>query len=92
VTVAVPSGGSIEVPENDIIFIDYNGKILYSYTKDEFLQLTTLPALSSDSPTCPEWWPGTIPQNTTTLDANRWNWSLIDAQAYLQHHQRLTIG
>lgn len=51
------SGGS-EAEWKDVNFIDYDGKNLYSYTAQEALNLSALPALpnrSSEGLTCQEW-------------------------------------
>lgn len=55
--------------ENDIIFIDYDGTIVESYTKDEFLALEQMP----DNPD----------HEDEGLTAEGWNWTLEDAKAFL---------
>ena len=54
---SIPTGGGgAEPPEKDVIFIDYDGRILYSYTAAEAAQLTTLPPLPEhDGLTCQGW-------------------------------------
>ena len=54
-------------PEKWINFIDYDGTILYSYTKAEFAQLEALPS----NPTHPN------------LVSQGWNWRLTDIQSEL---------
>lgn len=54
----IPSGGGGEVERKDVNFIDYDGKVLHSYTTQEALALTELPALPSrteEGLTCQEW-------------------------------------
>ena len=62
--------------ENDVIFIDYDGVILHSYTAAEFALLTELPA----NPT------------RKGLTAQGWNWTLSDAKTYVATHGGLVIG
>ena len=57
-------------------FKDYDGGVLHTYTKDEFLALTEMPAL-------PE---------RPRLVCQGWNWSLEDAKAYVEEYGYLTIG
>lgn len=68
VTVDVPTGGG--VTEKDVNFYDYDGTLVYSYTAQEFLALTELPA----NPT------------HTGLTAQGWNWSLADAKDWIQNN------
>ena len=63
---AIPTG-SVSVPRKDVIFIDYDGTVLYAYTAAEFAQLTEMPANPSHE----------------GLTAQGWNWSLADAKAYV---------
>lgn len=65
-----------EAPDNDVIFIDYDGTILYSYSKAEFANLTALPA----NPT------------RAGLIADGWNWTLADAKSYVAANDELVIG
>ena len=58
-------GGNVTAPEKWVNFIDYNGDILYSYTKSEIANLTALPANPSHS--------GLVSQG--------WNWTLAEIQA-----------
>ncbi len=57
-------------------FHDYDGTVLHSYTKAEFAALTEMPANPTHS--------GFVAQG--------WNWSLSDAQAYMETHDHLSIG
>lgn len=72
--------GSYNGPEDDITdavrFFDYDGTILYSYSKDQFLALSTMPANPSH----------------TGLVAQGWNWTLADAQDYVTEWGFLDIG
>lgn len=69
-------GGGESVPDNDVTFIDYDGTILHSYTKAEFLALTEMPANPSHS----------------GLTAQGWNWTLADAKAEVTASGELIIG
>ena len=60
----------------DVDFIDFDGRLLYSYTAQEFLALTALPANPS--------YPG--------LTAQGWNWTLSDAKEYVGQWGALVIG
>lgn len=60
----------------DVDLIDYDGRLLYSYTKDEFLALSTLPA---------------NPVNKGLI-AQGWNWTLADAQEFVEEYGALVIG
>ena len=67
---------STVVEEKDVNFYDYDGTLLYSYTKTEFLALTELPA----NPT------------HTGLTAQGWNWDLSDAKTYVTDFGILDVG
>ncbi len=69
-------GGGAAVPAKDVNFIDYDGTILHSYSKDSFLALTELPPLPSQD--------GLICQG--------WNWTFEDARAYVQEYGVHEIG
>lgn len=75
VTVNV-SGGGQEVPEKDVNFIDYDGTVLYSYTAQEALALTALPANPSHD----------------GLTAQGWNWTLANMQSYVTKYGKCLIG
>ena len=66
------SGGGAD----DVRFIDYDGTILHTFSKGDFLALTEMPSLPSRS--------GLICQG--------WNWSLADAQSYVEKYGKQTIG
>lgn len=57
-------------------FIDYDGSILYSYTPEEFAELSSLPSNPSHS----------------GLVAQGWNWNLSDAKTYVAAYGFLDIG
>lgn len=62
--------------EKDVNFYDYDGTLLYSYTKSEFLALSTMPENPSH----------------TGLVAQGWNWTLSDAKTYVTDYNELDIG
>ena len=71
----------LSVEEKDVNFYDYDGIRVYSYTKDQFLELSAMP----DNPS----------NNFLTVHlsiAQGWNWSLSDAQDYVQNYDKLDIG
>ena len=70
------SGGGTVVTENDVNFIDYDGTILYSYSAEDFANLTELPP----NPT------------HTGLTAQGWNWALADAKLQVQNMGIADIG
>ena len=70
----------VNVPDKevkDVNLYDYDGKILYSYTKTEFLNLLLMP---------------TNPQAYSSLTNSGWNWSLSDAKTYVNKYGKLNIG
>ena len=73
VTVNVSSGGS---SGTDVIFYDYDGSVVASYSAADFANLSAMPA----NPT------------HTGLTAQGWNWSLADAKAYVASYGKLNIG
>lgn len=75
VTVNVPVPPT-PAESKDVNFYDYDGTILYSYTAQEFAQLSELPA----NPT------------HTGLTAQGWNWTLSDAKTYVASYGILDIG
>lgn len=77
-TTGTGSGGSVNptADEDDVIFIDYDGTIRYSYTASEFASLTELPANPVHE----------------GLTAQGWNWTLADAKAYVADLGGLCIG
>ena len=79
VTVNVSGGGGGSAdPNADVIFIDYDGTVLHSYSASEFANLTEMPENPSH----------------TGLVAQGWNWSLTDAKAQLTAYPEagLVIG
>lgn len=74
VTVSEPE----PVQEKDVNFYDYDGTVLYSYTAQEFLALTEMPA---------------NPDRTSEgLTAQGWNWSFADAVDYVTDYGMLDVG
>lgn len=62
--------------EKTVIFYDYDGTLLYSYTTQEFLALEEMPSNPSHE----------------GLTAQGWNWSLEEAQDYVDEFGTLDIG
>lgn len=60
----------------DVIFYDYDGSIVKSYSAEEFADVTALP----DNPT------------HTGLTAQGWNWTLADAKTYVAQFGKLDVG
>ena len=76
---AIPQegGGATTQPSAGAVnFRDYDGTVLHAYSKDEFLALTAMPAL----PTQPK------------LTCQGWNYTLEDAQAYVEEYGVLEVG
>ena len=75
-------GGTTPASPKDVNFIDYDGAILYSYTKAEFAQLTALPANPDHS------------GDEIPLTSQGWNWTLaqINAQLTAQPNDPVTVG
>lgn len=74
-----PKKGGGETPSEpmkDVNFIDYDGKIVASYTADEFASLSAMP----DNP------------SHEGLVAQGWNWSFEDAQEYVAENGKLVVG
>ena len=65
-----------EAGMNDVVFIDYDGTIRYSYSKADFANLTALPANPSH----------------TGLTAQGWNWTLANAKTHVAACGSLIIG
>lgn len=72
----IPSGGGGGSSSNDVNFYDYDGTIVQSYSANEFLNLSELPA----NPT------------HEGLTAQGWNWLLSDAKIYVAKYGKLNIG
>ena len=62
-------GGITPAEEKDVNFIDYDGTIVYSYTKAEFANLSALPANPSHTGLTSQGWNWTKQQITTQLTA-----------------------
>ena len=60
----------------DVTFYDYDGTVLYSYSKKDFLALTEFPPL-------PE---------RANLICQEWNWDFITAQTYVSTYGSVDIG
>lgn len=60
----------------DVDFIDFDGRLLYSYTAAEFMELSELPPNPS--------YPGLVAQG--------WNWTLEDAQEFVGQYGALVVG
>lgn len=69
-------GGGGSIVEKDVNFYDYDGTLVASYTKSEFLALNEMPTNPSHS--------GMVAQG--------WNWSLSDAKEYVTDYGVLDIG
>ena len=70
-------GGSISTAsKNDVTFYDYEGTILYSYTKEEFLSLNEMPPLPT----------------RVGLTCQGWNYTMEDAVAYVSKYGVLDVG
>lgn len=76
VTVNVPSGGGGVSEDDDVLFVDYDGTLLYSYSAEDFLALSEMPENPSHE----------------GLVAQGWNWTLADAQAYVRECGMQVIG
>ena len=76
ITVNVPSSGSSGSMNDDVVFYDYDGSVVTSYSATDFANLTAMPA----NPT------------HEGLTAQGWNWSLADAKAYVASYGKLNIG
>ena len=69
-------GGAVAVQASDVNFRDYDGTILHSYTKAEFLALSALPPLPTQK----------------GLICQEWNFTLADAQEYVSEYGVLEVG
>ena len=70
------SGGGGGAGGSDVIFYDYDGTVVTSYSAADFANLSAMPA----NPT------------HTGLTAQGWNWSLSDAKTYVAAYGKLNIG
>ena len=64
------------VGEKTVFFYDYDGTLLYSYSKNAFLALTAMPP----NPT------------HRGLVSQGWNWTLSDAKTFVANYDELDIG
>ena len=69
-------GGAVAVSAKAVNFRDYDGTILHSYTKDEFLALAELPPLPTRE----------------GLICQEWNWDYADAVEYVTNYGVLEVG
>lgn len=70
-------GGGVDAASPKAVnFRDYDGTILHSYTKDEFLALTELPPLPTRE----------------GLICQEWNWDFTDAVEYVTEYGVLEVG
>lgn len=77
---AIPTGGDDrpKADENDVILIDFDGRILYSYSAADFANLTELPTIST--------------LKYTFIQQDGWNWTLSAAKSYVAKYKELVIG
>lgn len=64
----------------DVVFYDYDGTIVDSYTATDFAKLTELPPAPDHS------------NDEVPLTSQGWNWSLADAKAYVAQYGKLNVG
>ena len=75
--VASGGGGATEPkPVNDVTFYDYDGVVLYSYTKDEFLAMSEMPPLPTRK----------------GLICQEWNYNFEDAVEYVRDYGKFDVG
>lgn len=74
------SGGGELLEDKPVVYIDYDGTILYGYTAEEFAQLTEHPANPDHS------------GDDIPLTSQGWNWTLADAKTYVAANGYLVIG
>ena len=70
------STGSTEVLRKDVNFYDYDGTLIYSYTKNEFLALEELPELPTHD----------------YLTSNGWNWTKEEMTTFVNQHDGIDVG
>lgn len=70
----IPSGGGSA--EKTVFLYDYDGTVLYSYTKEEFLALSALPSIPTH----------------TGLTSTGWNWDLSTAKTYVTTRGAVDVG
>lgn len=59
-----------------VVFVDYDGSVVYNYTEEEFLAMDSFPANPSHS----------------GLTAQGWNWDLAEAKSLVQKYRCLCVG
>ena len=69
-------GGSTTIEEKDVNLWDYDGSLVKSYSRNDFLALTSLPSNPSHE----------------GLTAQGWNWELAEAKTYVATYGGLDIG
>lgn len=62
--------------DDDVLFYDYDGTLVKSYSKDDFLALTAFPENPSHK----------------GLTAQGWNWSFENAKSYVEKYGKLIVG
>ena len=67
---------SAVVAPKEVNLRDYDGKVLYAYTKEQFLKLSALPELPT----------------AKGLICEGWNWTLESAKTYVEKYGMLEIG
>lgn len=75
-TIASIPSGTVEVLRKNVNFYDYDGSLVYSYTKSEFLALENLPSL---------------PQHDY-LTSNGWNWTQQEMIDFVNKHDGIDVG
>lgn len=70
------SGSVVVMAASDVNFYDFDGTLLYAYTKEEFAGLTEMPA---------------VPEKEG-FTSQGWNWDLDKAQEYVANYGILDIG
>jgi len=75
---AIPTGGGSGggSSTDDVVFYDYDGSVVASYSASDFANLSAMP----ENPT------------HTGLTSQGWNWSLANAKAYVAKYGKLNIG
>ena len=66
----------LDIHGDDVIFIDYDGKVLHAYNTTDFLKMKSMP---------------NNPEHKGLI-AQGWNWSFEDAQDYVTKYGALVIG
>ena len=76
VNVSIASEEESIASPKDVNFRDYDGTILHSYTKDEFLALNEFPPLPTQK----------------GLICQEWNWDIAEAKEYVSEYGVLEVG